>query len=35
VVRVEPAGIAVEFVELDDTSRKLVEMIVRIKVAAG
>ena len=35
VVRVEPAGIAVEFVDLDDTSRKLVQMIVRIKVAAG
>lgn len=28
-------GIGVEFVELDDTSRKLVEMIVRIKLAAG
>lgn len=33
----EPAerGIGVEFVELDDVSRKLVEMIVRIKLAAG
>jgi hypothetical protein len=35
VVRVEPEGIAVEFVDLDDTSRKLVQMIVRIKLAAG
>ena len=29
------SGIGVEFVELDDVSRKLVEMIVRIKLAAG
>lgn len=28
------AGIAIEFVELDDTSRKLVEAIVRIKLAS-
>ncbi len=35
VVRVEPAGIALEFLELDETSRKLVEMIVRIQLAAG
>jgi len=35
VVRVEPEGIAVEFIELDETSRRLVEMIVRIKLAAG
>ena len=35
VVRVEPEGIAVEFAHLDETSRKLVEMIVRIKLAAG
>jgi uncharacterized protein (TIGR02266 family) len=28
------AGIAVEFVELDETSRKLVEAIVRIKLAS-
>ena len=27
------AGIGVEFVELDETSRKLVEAIVRIKLA--
>jgi uncharacterized protein (TIGR02266 family) len=35
VVRVDPGGIGVEFIELDETSRKLVEMIVRIKLAAG
>ena len=36
VVRiVAGAGIGVEFVELDETARKLVEMIVRIKLAAG
>ena len=38
IVRVDrdgDAGIGVEFVDLDDTSRKLVEMIVRIKLAAG
>jgi len=35
VVRVEPAGIGVEFVELDERSRKVIEMIVRIKLAAG
>ena len=29
------AGIGVEFVDLDEVSRKLVEMIVRIKLAAG
>ena len=35
VVRIEAEGIGLQFVELDDTSRKLVEMIVRIKLAAG
>ena len=35
VVRTEPSGIGVEFVDLDETSRKLIEMIVRIKLAAG
>ena len=35
VVRVEPGGIGVEFVELDELSRKVIEMIVRIKLAAG
>src|SRR3954463_12814153 len=35
VVRVEPAGIGVEFVQLDELSRKVIEMIVRIKLAAG
>lgn len=35
VVRIEPGGFALEFVELDETSRKLIEMIVRIKLAAG
>ncbi len=35
VVRVDSEGIGLQFVELDDTSRKLVEMIVRIKLAAG
>ncbi|HUK86309.1 MAG TPA: PilZ domain-containing protein [Terriglobales bacterium] len=35
VVRVDKGGIGVEFVELDETSRRLIEMIVRIKLAAG
>jgi len=35
VVRVDGAGIGVEFVDLDDTARRLIEMIVRIKLAAG
>ena len=35
VVRVDPAGIGVQFVDLDETSRRLIEMIVRIKLAAG
>ena len=35
VGRVEPTGIGVEFVELDELSRKVIEMIVRIKLAAG
>jgi uncharacterized protein (TIGR02266 family) len=35
VVRVEPAGVAVQFVDLDETSQRLVQMIVRIKLAAG
>jgi hypothetical protein len=35
VVRIDPGGVAVEFVDLDQTSQKLIEMIVRIKLAAG
>ena len=35
VVRADAQGIGVEFVDLDETSRKVVEMIVRIKLAAG
>ena len=35
VARVIDSGIGLEFVELDETGRKLVEMIVRIKLAAG
>jgi Tfp pilus assembly protein PilZ len=35
IVRVDASGIGLQFVELDETSRKLVEMIVRIKLAAG
>ncbi len=35
VVRVEDGGIGVEFVDLDETSRRLIEAIVRIKLAAG
>ncbi len=35
IARVIDSGIGLEFVELDETSRKLVEMIVRIKLAAG
>jgi c-di-GMP-binding flagellar brake protein YcgR len=35
VVRSDETGIGVEFIELDATSRKLIEMIVRIKLAAG
>ena len=35
IVEGSDAGIGVEFVELDDVSRKLIEMIVRIKLAAG
>jgi hypothetical protein len=35
VVRADSSGIAVEFVELDETSRRVIEMIVRIKLAAG
>ena len=35
IARVTGAGIGLEFVELDETGRKLVEMIVRIKLAAG
>jgi len=31
----QPGGIAIEFVELDPVSRKLVEAIVRIKLASG
>ena len=35
VVRLDASGVGVEFVDLDDTSRKVIEMIVRIKLAAG
>jgi uncharacterized protein (TIGR02266 family) len=35
VVRVDEKGIGLQFVDLDETSRKLIEMIVRIKLAAG
>jgi c-di-GMP-binding flagellar brake protein YcgR len=35
IVRVDASGVALQFIELDDTSRRLVEMIVRIKLAAG
>jgi PilZ domain len=35
IARADQNGIGLEFVELDETSRKLVEMIVRIKLAAG
>ena len=35
IVRIDPTGIGVEFVELDSVSQQLVEMIVRIKLAAG
>ena len=35
IVRVDAGGIGVEFVDLDEPSRKLIEMIVRIKLAAG
>ena len=35
VVRCDPTGLGVEFIELDGTARKLIEMIVRIKLAAG
>ncbi len=35
IARVDAGGIGLEFLELDETGRKLVEMIVRIKLAAG
>ena len=35
IVQGKESGIGVEFVDLDATSRKLIEMIVRIKLAAG
>jgi uncharacterized protein (TIGR02266 family) len=35
VVRSDAAGIGVEFVDLDESSRKLIEMIVAIQLAAG
>jgi hypothetical protein len=35
VVRADGSGIGLQFVELDETSRKLIEMIVRIQLAAG
>ena len=35
IVRIDETGIALQFVELDDTSRKLIEMIIRIQLAAG
>ena len=35
IARVIDSGIGLEFVDLDESGRKLVEMIVRIKLAAG
>jgi PilZ domain len=35
IARADESGIGLEFIELDETSRKLIEMIVRIKLAAG
>jgi hypothetical protein len=35
IARADQTGIGLEFVELDENSRKLIEMIVRIKLAAG
>jgi len=35
IVQGKESGIGVEFVDLDETSKKLIEMIVRIKLAAG
>ena len=35
IARADAAGIGLQFIELDETSRKLVEMIVRIQLAAG
>src|SRR5690242_8230615 len=35
IVRVEPGGVALEFLDLDETSRKMIEMIIRIKLSAG
>jgi PilZ domain-containing protein len=35
VARVDAHGLGLEFLELDENSRKLVEMIVRIQLAAG
>ena len=35
IVRVDATGIGLQFVDLDATSRKLIEMIVRIQLAAG
>lgn len=34
IVRVEDSGLALEFLDLDESSRKLIEMIVRIQLAA-
>jgi hypothetical protein len=35
IVQGKESGIGVEFVDLDATSKRLIEMIVRIKLAAG
>ena len=35
IARVDKDGIGLQFVELDATSRRLIEMIVRIQLAAG
>lgn len=35
IVREPEPGVGVQFVELDEQGRKLIEMIVRIKLAAG
>ncbi len=35
IVRGNEAGLGVEFVDLDASSRRLIEMVVRIKLAAG
>ena len=35
IARVDKDGIGLQFIDLDATSRKLIEMIVRIQLAAG